>query len=116
MIAALLLSVACVPSPLSVTPTIRADHDRINTQFYRIYARRPDDPGWTWREDLPYVNDSDYGEFAPSILFDWPVQRMIPTDVQLEEVQFVMEAVSPDGVIGDLSGVITICMPLLVEF
>lgn len=116
MIAALLLAV-CVPTPNLPTPTIQVDHDRVNTALYRVYAQRVGDVSWTWHADIDYVppatGDGAHGESAPLVLQPWPVQRVLPASVQLEEIRFTVVAVSPYGVESAPSNTTTICMPQL---
>lgn len=107
-----MLAAACAPSPLySPTPTIQGDHDRVNTAVYRIYAQRPGDTAWPWVYDIPYhAADAESEEAAPVILQPWPIQRVVPTEVQNEEVRVMIKAVSAANVESAPSNIVTVCM------
>lgn len=121
MIAGILIAAACIPIDgnipgfSTVTPTIQGDHDYADTVLIRVYAKRPEDTSWPWVQDLPYLNDPDYGVFGPGINFGWPIQRVIPCSVSYEEVQFVMKAVDADNNESAPSNVLTLCPPLCME-
>lgn len=119
MFAALLFAV-CIPlrtcgvSPCATpTPMLRGDHDRLHVSAYRVYAKRPSAATWEWTVDIPYhPADSNSVEAAPLILLDWPVQRLVPTNIQREEVDFSVRAISADGLsMSDFSSTERICMP-----
>lgn len=112
MIAALILAAVCTPdAAFSPTPTIKGDHDRERTAKFRVYAQRPGDASWPWIYDIPYLLDPDYGEFGQPITLDWPIQRVVPSTVQREQVRVMVKAVNEYNVESAPSGILTICMP-----
>lgn len=112
-----LILAACIPVLGFPTPTLQADHDRQGVTLYRIYAQRVGDLTWPWHTDIPYVaattGPEAGGESAPSILQPWPIQRVVPTSVQNEDVRFVLKAVTAGNVESAPSNIITVCMPAI---
>jgi hypothetical protein len=109
---------ACLPDPLYPTPTIMVDHDRYGVEIYRVYAQRPGDTVWPWVYDIPFFHEAGVGSQADSSepwRQDWPIQRVVPTAVQNEEVRIMVKAVGPGNVESAPSEIITVCMsPVMV--
>lgn len=134
LLAPLLAAVLCTPLPICVdngnvspcatpTPTIMWDSDdRVTAEieYWTVYAKPDDSPSWWWSFRIPYVPanpdpDTGWAESAPGVLQGWPVQRVVPDEVQEQLVDVMVTATNAAGESGP-SNVISICMsPICVR-
>lgn len=61
----------------------------------------------TWPGDS--VSDAVW----PGVTIDWPVQRLVPNSEQGTDVDIMVQAVGPTGLVSAPSSIVRLCMPLV---